>query len=544
MSDTAAFLDTLVDLHQVPFTTVGSRLLVYSRGEDLLVYESAYERPEASSLAARIHVLDDGRAATVQHVTETALLLSNGGTVTVTASGRVLLTDLPEGCTVTTATTSLVAGASDAVVLERGEAWPHDPELHARLTPRSETDHEVTEVEQRTRRWMARCPSPHARWQEMVRQCWWTLGVNTLTLQLPDGPGTAVVPSKVGYLGAWQWDSYFIAIGLSWGDPKLAADQLRLAVRYQQPGGQLPDVAHDGGLLASSSDLPPADLARLRELASPSLDGQEVALTKPPLLALAVDRLSQAGNRSLREELAPAVRSNLAWWYEHSSRDGVPYYLHPYSSGLDNCPVFDEDALVSSPDLLSYLIVSELIVAQWAEQDGQAEQAQEALTQARILTDRLMATWDQDRGFFPARGEDGQDLVPVTVVSLMPLLVPQLPEEMVQALVRDLTEGGRFATRYRIPTVATSDSAFSPTRMWRGPVWVNTSWLVCEGLRRHGHLELARQIEDEILALVCSAGPCEYFRPDTGSRADGATVLFGWSAALAIDLAMRRSRED
>ena len=40
------FLDCLVDLRSVPFTTIGSRLLVYRDEADLVVYESAYERPE------------------------------------------------------------------------------------------------------------------------------------------------------------------------------------------------------------------------------------------------------------------------------------------------------------------------------------------------------------------------------------------------------------------------------------------------------------------------------------------------------------------
>nr|WP_300336563.1 hypothetical protein [Actinomyces sp.] len=536
-------LDSLIDLCRVPFTTIGSRLLVYRDESGLVVYESAYERPEEASLAARIRLADDGESATVSTVTEAELIMSDGARLTLTPTGRVVLTHLPVGCTVSTAQASLVTGPGDAVVLERGEGWPADPALHARLVPEPELDEARDAVARRTRRWMERCPRPHERWRQMVRQCWWTLGVNTVVLDTPDGPATAVVPSKIGYLGAWQWDSYFIALGLAWGDPELAAEQLQLAVRYQRPDGQLPDVVHDGGVLASSADLPPADLARLRELASPSLDGQEVALTKPPLLALAVDALARHGRTRLRQELGQAVGSNLRWWYEHSSRQDLPCYLHPYSSGLDDSPVFDDDALVASPDLLSYLIASELTVARWEREDGREEGARQATARAQRLTDLLVGRWDPDREVFPAQAEDGRDLAPLTVVSLMPLLVPRLPEEMVRAMVRDLSEGGRFATRYRIPTVAASDPSFSRTRMWRGPVWVNTSWLVCQGLRRHGRVDLARQIEDEVLEMVASAGPCEYFTPDTGERAGSATVLFGWSAALAIDIAMRRSQE-
>jgi len=78
------FLDCLVDLRSVPFTTIGSRLLVYRDEADLVVYESAYERPEEASTAARIRLADDGEPATVRAVTPAELIMSNGASLTLT----------------------------------------------------------------------------------------------------------------------------------------------------------------------------------------------------------------------------------------------------------------------------------------------------------------------------------------------------------------------------------------------------------------------------------------------------------------------------
>ena len=105
--------------------------------------------------------------------------------------------------------------------------------------------------------WLARCPAVDPRWRDVTRFAWWTLGVNTLVLDAPAGLNRAVVPSKIGYVGLWQWDAYFMAIGLRHGDPGLAREQLRIALAHPSTSGQLPDVVHEDGILASSDDLPP-----------------------------------------------------------------------------------------------------------------------------------------------------------------------------------------------------------------------------------------------------------------------------------------------
>lgn len=555
VSTAGDLLSGWIDLETTPFTTIGSRLLVSASPEGLTVYEAAYERPLTDSVAVGALVVTgpDGAPATVVGLTTEALVLSNGTRMSVTADGRVVLADLPASSRVSTSRESIDVPPGCGVEFLPGPAWPRDPRLHGRPAPAAALARDCDQVAERTQEWMSRCPRAAAPWRTTVERCWWTLGVNTIDLRTSHGPTPAVVPSKLGYLGAWQWDSYFIAIGLRWGDPELAAQQLRLAVRDQLPDGQLPDVVFDGGVLASSADLPPADLARLRELASPCLNGRDVPLTKPPLLALAVDKVAACGQQDLIGELEGAVRANLNWWRRASSRGGVPYYLHPYSSGLDDSPIFDDDALVSSPDLLSYLVVCERTAARWARRAGRGAQERSAEDEAARLTALLAARWDDQRGLFPALGQCGRPLRARTIVSLMPLLVEDLPSPMRQRMVDDLQDARRFATHYRIPTVATSDEDYAPSTMWRGPVWVNTAWLVCEGLRRAGgqgsrgmpggdhHDALARRIEDEVVSLVAASGPWEYFHPDTGRPCPGATVLFSWTAALTIDIAMRRT---
>ena len=73
---------------------------------------------------------------------------------------------------------------------------------------------------------------------------------------------------------------------------------------------------------------------------------------------------------------------------------------------------------------------------------------------------------------------------------------------------------------------------------WRGPVWINVNWYIAQGVRDYGEEELADWIENSPIALADRKGFYEYYDPNTG-KGLGAKD-FSWTAALIIDLASRR----
>ncbi|MHA6523141.1 MGH1-like glycoside hydrolase domain-containing protein [Tessaracoccus sp. G1721] len=528
------------DLVDVPYTARYSRLFVRRGDVGLTVFEAAYERPlDESVVVSGLRILDDeGREVPIVRASPAGIEF-DGGVRLVVDGGEVLIGGLPElwstplaeelGATESTQASRSLGNASIRTSPDHDLLSPHDEQLGE---------------------WLDRCPAVDPAYRDITRFCWWVLGVNTLSLDAPEGLNRAVVPSKVGYVGLWQWDAYFIAIGLRHGDPDLAREQLRIALAHQDEDGQLPDVVHEQGVLASSDDLPPLDLENLRAMASPSLAHSRVPLTKPPLTALAVAKLAEVMGEGVVDEFLPAVLRAQEWWFTHSTRDGRPVYLHPYSSGLDDSPIFDDDAIVASPDLATYLVLSERLLAGWLDERGRDDEAAACRAQASATVDALAATWDQARGFFPAIGEDGDPIEAETIVSLMPLLADRLPGHLIEGILAAIDDPARFATPHALPTVAASDPDYSTERMWRGPVWVNTNWLVAEGLRRQAAADPTRadrllvsaaRLERDTLALVDDHGPNEYFNPVTGERPLRATTVFGWSAALAVDLAVRLS---
>jgi Trehalase len=88
---------------------------------------------------------------------------------------------------------------------------------------------------------------------------------------------------------------------------------------------------------------------------------------------------------------------------------------------------------------------------------------------------------------------------------------------------------------YPVPSVPVGAPHFHETRYWKGPTWVNTNWMIVDGLERCGETELAADLRRRTLDLVDAAGCSEYFSPLTG-EGHGAGE-FSWTAALAIDLA-------
>ena len=149
--------------------------------------------------------------------------------------------------------------------------------------------------------------------------------------------------------------------------------------------------------------------------------------------------------------------------------------------------------------------------------------------------------WDADAGRMCALDvAHDERSVEDTVISFAPLLDPDLPTAIVDDIVRDLRSTSFHPDRpdgYIVPSYDLLGAGFDERRYWRGPVWINTNWLLWSGLRQHGHAGLAEEIAASSLRLVARSGFHEYFDPFDGRRFG--TDSFGWTAALTIDVIER-----
>jgi glycogen debranching enzyme len=398
--------------------------------------------------------------------------------------------------------------------------------LEGAVTPFSGT---LAAAEERWNDWFCRVPSVAERFQGHYYYAWWVMSNNLVS---PSGrvEHEAMMPSKVQYVGIWNWDTCFHSLAFRHVDPKLARDQLRTMLACQLPDGMIPDAVYDEGVVASI-DHP------LR-----------AAVTKPPIMAWAALKLHEMDPDLpfLQEIYVPLVRWN-AWWFSMNDddADGLVQYNHPYSSGLDDSPLWDYGMPVESPDLNTYLCVQMGSLAIMAELLGMDSEAQMWRRRAAAIVRRMSHDiWDEEAGLFRAM-HDEQPIPVVTPFNLYPLWTGQLPEAMRDRLIAHLTDPEEFWGEYALPSVARNDAHHDPEKMWRGPVWANINYIFIEALRQVGRHDLADQLMDRTLNLIMSQpGLHEYYRADTGEPPAAAAETFGWTASVFIDLAIQASRRD
>lgn len=121
-----------------------------------------------------------------------------------------------------------------------------------------------------------------------------------------------------------------------------------------------------------------------------------------------------------------------------------------------------------------------------------------------------------------------------SIATLMPLYAGSITKERAAQLVSMLKASDQFGSLYPVPTVPITSSWFKPHSYWQGPVWMNTNWLIIDGLKRYGYKEEARLLTQSSLSMVKQSGLYEYFSPIDGTPAGAAN--FSWTAALVIDL--------
>ena len=121
-----------------------------------------------------------------------------------------------------------------------------------------------------------------------------------------------------------------------------------------------------------------------------------------------------------------------------------------------------------------------------------------------------------------------------SIASFMPLYSGSISKEKAKIIVDNLSNTHRYKTPYPVPTSPITSDWFNPQRYWQGPTWINTNWLIIEGLKNYGFDKEANELKEKTLKLVNKSGIYEYFDPLNGTPLGSNN--FSWTAALAIDL--------
>jgi hypothetical protein len=422
---------------------------------------------------------------------------------------------------------------------------------------------------------------------ELARQALAVLNGNWL--------GHATRPGGL-YPHQWSWDAACIAMGRAAHDQDRAAQELRSLFAGQWRNGLLPHIVFTD----ADRYFPGPGFWQTEQSAEAPIGRRTSGIVQPPVHATAAWRLyrnapdrERAG--SLLADLFPRLVAWHAYLYRERTRDGegLAEVWHPWESGMDNSPAWDEamaqisvrdsdmpdyervDNQIGDPeerpadfdyDRYAYLVVMmrELGYAAEAIRERCPFVIQPALFNSLLVqSNRDLARIARVVGADPGQCERWAELTAVGLDKLWDERASLYLDYDVRAGARvPSASAAAFAPLYAgvpapyraarmierlrmfgvplagdmfaVPSVAHQDPQFRPRLYWRGPVWPIIHWVLSQGLARYREAELAERIRRTAIELARREGFWEHYNPLNG-RGQG-DAAFSWTAGLVLDM--------
>jgi alpha,alpha-trehalase len=397
--------------------------------------------------------------------------------------------------------------------------------------------------------------------------------------------GGYTVPNANVYPFQWNWDSAFVALGFHTFDEARAWTELETLFSAQWDDGMVPHIVFHQP--ADGYYPGPGAWGTRHE---PPTSG----ISQPPIAASTALRLyREARDASAAKERArrlfPKLLAWHRWWHEtrDPDRSGFVTCVHPWESGRDNLPDWDEPLAAVTPTVDVSALRKDLTHVSAAERpthdfynrvmtlveqasalnwDG-ARIARELdfrvcdlgiqcilLRADRDLRDLARALGQDDAateidgwialgdaGLARLRADDnsfrsldlrtGKLSPAITSATFLPLYARAVDSHIAGALA-ELFERWTAKVSFTVPSTDPDFDAFNPQRYWRGPVWLVVNFMIADGFAAYGFANVADRIRADSAELVRQSGLREYFDPRNGDGLGGRD--FSWSAAIVL----------
>jgi Trehalase len=416
--------------------------------------------------------------------------------------------------------------------------------------------------------------------------------------------GHATRASARLYPHQWSWDSACIAIGYAGWNQERAQAELRWLFAGQWSDGLLPHIR----FADNARYFPGPEFWQTDRSPSAPDHPKTSGIVQPPVHATAVWQVYRsASDDEPARQFLRALMPGLIAWHEYLYRertrggDGLVEIWHPWESGMDNSPLWDEALARISPgreaipdyqrvdldfveaaqrptdaeyDRYTYLVKLYRDLGYDAERireecpfvvrdvlfNSLLVQSNRDLAKiARVLDldpepfetwaertaagmeDKLWNEADGTYGDYDVRADER--VRAQTAAAFAPLFAGIPTNERARLMLERLMASAVAIDGLGrvVASVAPSDANFDPALYWRGPVWPMINWVVHEGLRRYGFTDEAGEIRTALLELVRREGFWEHYNATTG-RGQG-TEEVSWTAALVLDL-LNGERDD
>ncbi|MEP0050314.1 MAG: hypothetical protein ABJE87_21325 [Roseobacter sp.] len=386
--------------------------------------------------------------------------------------------------------------------------------------------------------------------------------------------GGYTLPTHGLYPYQWNWDSAFAAWGFSTFDLPRAWDEFDTLMASQWDTGMVPHIIFHQ---SDSGYFPGPDVWMAGQ--TPPTSG----ISQPPvaaILARLVWEMDKPASHDRMVSLYPKLLKWHRWWHEVRCTHGPAAITHPWESGRDNCPDWDNGmAQVDGSNVGPYnrrdtghvdpsmrpkkdeydryiAMVQFGVSVSWDQkkivEDGPFLMADPGITfillrahddliaigrelgedvseiegWAQTLRDALPLLWNSDLNAYDAKNlKDGQFSGVLGSGAFLAYLA-DAGTPILDAQLKRVWD----AVTYGIPSADPEADIFDPRRYWRGPAWPVVNALMALGLKTAGHLDLEMRLRRETAQLIQKHGFYEYFDPLDATPCGGND--FTWTAAI------------
>ncbi len=393
------------------------------------------------------------------------------------------------------------------------------------------------------------------------------------------------VPTDGLYPFQWSWDSAITALGWLTFDEARAWREAAVMFDGQWENGMVPHILFHGD---SSTYFPGPDVWGGGHRIPSS------AISQPAVWATCIRMMyERAEDKSLAEASAQALLPMLVdyhdWWYRERDPNGTGLVrsFHPWESGMDNSPAWDDPLARVPPvewtyqrrdlghvdsserphkpeyDRYLYLVdfykknkfdseriyrdcpyrvidIGLVAILHRASKDlvELCNELHRGLDLSGVeagmarTAEAIHSLWSEQHGCFLNYDDISDEPLSFrTTATLLPLFAGLATKDQADRMA-GVIEEWLSASDFGVASTHPSEERYEPQRYWRGPVWLHINWMIADGLKQYGFDDLAEDVRKATRKCVDTSGFYEYFDADSGKGCGGGD--FSWTAAVAL----------
>lgn len=413
--------------------------------------------------------------------------------------------------------------------------------------------------------------------------------------------GGFTIPRHKLYPFQWNWDSGFVSIGLAHYNLARAMQELASLFSGQWKNGMIPHIIFHSQ--KETTYFPNFDFWEANVNVGAPYQPKTSGITQPPVHGFVLESLldQHPNNEQLiafAKVLFPRIVDYHRFFYQYRDpkKEGLAFIFHPWESGRDNSPLWDEsmDRIIIDYTTLPKYTRKDTSIADAAERPtseqydryvyllelgkkhqydgvGIAEESpfliQDSLINAILIKSNqsLIAIgqrlnldtieieewqaqskkaykeklWNDDLNCFTTydlRGE--KQILHKEIGGILPLFA-EIPSKPQAQKLNDYLVNLHERNYYICPSFDVDSPLFDSKRYWRGPIWPQMNWMICHGLKAYGFETTSKIVRNDLMELVEKCGFHEYFEAQKAivqkhPKGYGGDA-FSWTASSIID---------